>query len=759
MEKYNVPVASPPAWEEFQESLHMYRNKTQTALIEDLEADFEVTENELRNLEKYRTQLNRDYNANVEMKHVLLKAREFFHSEVKGAETYFEGAATPTTPLASSDMEFGRKNDIAFSYITGTLEQADVSSFERLVFRSTRGNVFTRFKEIEVTVIDPVSGAGVLKSVFIIFYRSASIEAKLMRICDTFGAKRFTVPNLSDDRLISTKLRDVAADIEDAEQILKQNNGMVTHKLNGLASSMERWKHLILKEKAVYHTMNMFVAIRRNDDSISGGTVMLRGEGWVIKAKKDLLAEIISSRGTGEGGGILGKVPEKRWPVAPTYFKLNKLTASYQGLVSTYGVPRYREANPAIFACASFPFLFGVMYGDVGHATLLFLAALFMVIKEDQLKKNLGELDGMVFGGRYLLVGMGFMSIYCGFIYNDYFSLGLNIFGSRWTLPIPPALMATRIGDVDNVYPIGVDPAWHVAENSLQFTNSLKMKMAVVFGVSQMMLGFFLKLSNYIYFKKPLDIAFEALPQIVMFTALYGYSCFLIIYKWTIDWNVRMAAHQTPPDLISMLINMVLAPGTVVDPLFEGQAAFQGKILLLCLVCILLMLFPKPLIMYYQQKNKAEHGPSDLIPSHDGDDDDHDDHHGGGHDEHGDLTDVIVHIGIETIEFILGSVSNTASYLRLWALSLAHAQLAEVFLVQFFIPGINSGVIGTIIGYGVWAGATTLVLLMMDVLECLLHALRLHWVEFQNKFYKADGYEFEPMSFKILLKFPDSNSL
>jgi len=63
----------------------------------------------------------------------------------------------------------------------------------------------------------------------------------------------------------------------------------------------------------------------------------------------------------------------------PTYFRQNNITKPFQLLTDTYGVPRYKEMNPTLFNCISFPFEFGVMFGDIFHGSFLLIVGLILV--------------------------------------------------------------------------------------------------------------------------------------------------------------------------------------------------------------------------------------------------------------------------------------------------------------------------------------------------------------------------------------------
>jgi len=270
---------------------------------------------------------------------------------------------------------------------------------------------------------------------------------------------------------------------------------------------------------------------------------------------------------------------------------------------------------------------------------------------------------------------------------------------------------------------------------------------------------YFMKLLNGVHFGHQLDIWFEFLPQILFLLSTFGYMCVLIMIKWTIGTGKS-------PLILLVLINMFLPSGTSSSGTLPPQNATVDKYLYndstektieivlvyVALICVPLMLIPKPLILflnYKRMKNQHERGIEV------------DEHGLEGHSfEDFKMSEVIVHQILETIEFVLGCLSHTASYLRLWALSLAHSELATVFWDMLFAPAMAYGVMnknpvlsgfGAFAGFALWSATTIGIILGMESLSAFLHALRLHWVEFQSKFYKGDGIRFQPLSYAKIL--------
>lgn len=781
---------------------------TGTQLLESMEVELEGYETQLKELNSYSEKLTTEYNEKVELQEVLEKARRFFMTDAPrlavselttgGARGGYGGksAGRNTSLLEEEGESEARDMDMRFSSITGVVSVDEKSRFERMIFRATRGNCYVRFASIKQPITDPETGALIEKCVFIVFYKSLSIETKLKKICDAFGAHRYSLPDMDDAPAVDRMLTENAQELVDSRTVLLKNQDTRFRMCQMLAQHTERWTWIVLREKAIYHSLNMFKA------DVSG---MLRGEGWVIADQLGAVTESINKAHANMDmamPSLIDQVP-KPWPTPPTHFTTNKFTYGYQEFVNTYGIPRYREANPALFTAATFPFLFGVMYGDIGHGLFLFGAGLTLLYNEkanDNAK--LGEMAGGLHSGRYMIVMMGFFAVYAGLIYNDCFSLGLNLFGSRYLfegqedLEVEEGAIAASLkdfGDPAGVYPFGLDPIWHVSANELLFFNSFKMKLSVIFGIIQMFMGTLLKGANAIFFGEMLDLFFEVLPMIAFASSLFVYMVVLIFMKWSINWNSRMLSATClnpnsdewgsdlyvgewvecdeggdygctpwgyscqdgddtaakcplnyggsgdgcqPPNLITSLINIALSPGNVDEPMYDGQAQMQNILLLIALISVPILLLAKPYFLSKKHENEV-HSP--------------DEEHGeGGEEDHG-FGEIVIHQAIETIEFVLGMVSNTASYLRLWALSLAHSELATVFWEKAMMSTLSTNWFATYLGFGVFAGTTFGVLLMMDVLECFLHALRLHWVEFQNKFFKADGVRFSPYSFKQLI--------
>eukprot|EP00735_Rhodelphis_limneticus_P009068 TRINITY_DN2518_c0_g1::TRINITY_DN2518_c0_g1_i1::g.19327::m.19327 TRINITY_DN2518_c0_g1::TRINITY_DN2518_c0_g1_i1::g.19327 ORF type:complete len:821 (-),score=262.11,sp/Q9SJT7/VHAA2_ARATH/45.57/0.0,V_ATPase_I/PF01496.14/3.8e-259,Vps5/PF09325.5/0.0081,Vps5/PF09325.5/2.8,DUF2216/PF10226.4/0.052,DUF106/PF01956.11/0.49,MutS_III/PF05192.13/1.8e+02,MutS_III/PF05192.13/2.4,CHASE3/PF05227.8/87,CHASE3/PF05227.8/1.8,Sec34/PF04136.10/0.36,Sec34/PF04136.10/3.2e+03,TMPIT/PF07851.8/2e+02,TMPIT/PF07851.8/0.38 TRI len=723
--------------------------------VEELAVYFDQLEQELRTMSQYSESLIRQRNELVELKYVLEKASTFFdenHTAARAQSHLNPIDGGETAPLLQDSGESSSKSS-RLGFVTGVVPTEKCITFERVIFRATRGNVFLRFSHIDDPLTDPQSGGEVKKSVFVVFYSGDRAREKILKIAESFSARRYPFSeNPVEQRESYSKL---LQQLSDVERVVAKSTEHQRRQLRQVADSIEQWTTLVKKEKAVYHCLNKF-----NYDT---SRKCLIGEGWCpVTAKEDI--QFALRRATARSGAEVPSFLQEKatQDTPPTYFKTNDFTAAFQDIVDSYGIARYQELNPTPYNIITFPFLFAVMFGDLGHGLLMTMAASYLIYKAPLWKaQKTDENTSQMLRARYLLLFMGIFSMYTGFLYNEFFAVPMDFFGSKWEYYGDNEVASGKkceIKGIDGelegdecdgyfpteVYPVGMDPVWKGTDNGLTFTNSLKMKMSVIMGVLQMTVGVILSYFNARYFRRPLNVWFEFVPQFLFLQSIFGYLCIMIFIKWGTNYYEKEDYDPNDtdcyaPDIKQVLIDMFMSPGSWnddYDRLYSGQETVQVFLVLIAVICMPWMLLCKPLILRYQHASGFK-----TIGGH------------GGHDEEEfDFGEVMVHQMIHSIEFILGCISNTASYLRLWALSLAHAQLSDVFLEKILVGTLESGsAVMVFVGAAMWLACTIGVLMLMESLSAFLHALRLHWVEFQNKFYLGDGYKFIPFDYKLIL--------
>jgi V-type H+-transporting ATPase subunit a len=399
-------------------------------------------------------------------------------------------------------------------------------------------------------------------------------------------------------------LKGVLTRLEDLNMVLNQTQDHRQRVLNNVVKELPRWIIMVKKMKAIYHTMNLF-----NQDVTKK---CLIGECWIPSQDLPNVQKALSDGSDAVGSAIpsfLNVIATREKP--PTFNRTNKFTRGFQTLIDAYGVASYQEANPALYTIITFPFLFGIMFGDLGHGTIMTLFALWMVVYETRLgaKKSNNEIWNIFFGGRYIILLMGIFSCYTGFVYNDVFSKSMNLFGSKWKITYNASTVMTTKdlqlnpaseALLDDVYEYGLDPVWQLAINKIIFLNSYKMKLSIIFGVVHMIFGVCMATVNHTFFRRTYGIFLEFFPQIIFLVLLFAYMVFMMFYKW-VTYSPRLDQPYSPgcaPSVLIMFINMMLFKSSdIQDGCDEFMFPFQGQMqkifVFIGLLCIPWMLLGK----------------------------------------------------------------------------------------------------------------------------------------------------------------------
>lgn len=149
--------------------------------------------------------------------------------------------------------------------------------------------------------------------------------------------------------------------------------------------------------------------------------------GWVSEDDAESLDALLKDM---EGLSVSFMDEEGEEP--PTKLRNPAFFRPFESVVTTYGVPNYREVDPTVFLSLTYMLMFGMMFGDVGQGGVLMALGFF-------LRRTRGIIGD-------LMIRLGGASVVFGFLYG-------SLFGFE---DILPALMFGPFSDINRILVITV---------------------------------------------------------------------------------------------------------------------------------------------------------------------------------------------------------------------------------------------------------------------------------------------------------------
>ncbi|MBS7645956.1 MAG: V-type ATPase 116kDa subunit family protein [Candidatus Bathyarchaeia archaeon] len=452
------------------------------------------------------------------------------------------------------------------------------------------------------------------------------LKAPVEKALSTAGFEEFKLP------------RGIPSSLDEAARWVEEEVERERKRLGGLE---EEWASLRegfqSKYKVLEDTLRRLLALARARTNMLRSEMMVVLQGWVPEDKIPSLDSFFDDAKRRMGGRLAYSYEDPApGEEVPTVMRNPRLFSAYELLTRQYGYPDPRESDPTPISTILWITMFGMMFPDYGQGLAILLLGAFFAYR---LRKPLMGMN-MARIGR-LMMGLGVSAIVFGLLTGSFFLIEVT--------PLWPGLM----------------PAWITYPSNVIWI----IKVAVFFGIAQIVLGLSMSIRNHLRAGERLEalLSEHGLAGLVAFLGI-AIVAFEFLGVGVLPWvrfprlGMGVLTHWTMALPVAGLIAIFI------HPVLSGEGATMG-------------------------------------------------------------------IGV-VLEAFISFLANMLSYARIAGFAIAHAAFA---LVVGELLHANPA-----LGIGLGLMFLNVFALTLELLVCMIQALRLLYYEFSTKFFKGTGVPYIP---------------